>query len=184
MEKIKVAIVLPYFGAGGADKMVAQLAAGMDLEKYTVEVFCVYGVPLKNHLEQLVQDNGVRIHFIKKKRGFSLSAMYRLFRELNTFNPDVIHTHVCLPLHLPLAGAAKEAFPAYLPSAAGTGEPPFSAPDHLQIPDRYESDATGGDFPPKSAVSFQVLQFIQYRDSSGVQSCGTGKVLRSGTQNK
>lgn len=94
MEKIKVAIVLPYFGAGGADKMVAQLAAGMDLEKYTVEVFCVYGVPLKNHLEQMVQDNGVRIHFIKKKRGFSLSAMYRLFRELNTFDPDVIHTHL------------------------------------------------------------------------------------------
>lgn len=94
MEKIKVAIVLPYFGAGGADKMVAQLAAGMDLEKYTVEVFCVYGAPLKNHLEQMVQDNGVHIHFIEKKRGFSLSAMYRLFRELNAFNPDVIHTHL------------------------------------------------------------------------------------------
>ena len=56
MEKIKVAIVLPYFGAGGADKMVAQLASGMDLEKYTVEVFCVYGEPLGNHLEQMVQN--------------------------------------------------------------------------------------------------------------------------------
>lgn len=94
MEKIKVAIVLPYFGAGGADKMVAQLAAGMDLKKYTAEVFCVYGSPLHNHLEQMVQNNGVCIHFIEKKRGFSISAMLRLFRELNAFTPDVVHTHL------------------------------------------------------------------------------------------
>lgn len=94
MEKTKVAILLPYFGSGGAEKMTAQLAAGIDREKFAVEVFCIYGEPLGNHLEQLVQDNGVRIHFIKKKQGFSLSAMYRLFRELNAFNPDVIHTHL------------------------------------------------------------------------------------------
>ena len=94
MDKIKVAIILPYFGTGGADKMVAQLAAGMDLTKYTAEVFCVYGKPQKNHLEQMVQGNGVRIHFIEKKRGFSVSAMNRLFRELDAFNPDVVHTHL------------------------------------------------------------------------------------------
>lgn len=94
MEKIKVAIVLPYFGAGGADKMVAQLAAGLDTEKYHVRVFCVYGEPQKNHLEQMVEQNGVPICFIGKKLGFSLSAMVMLFQELDAFRPDVIHTHL------------------------------------------------------------------------------------------
>ncbi len=94
MEKIKVAIVLPYFGTGGAEKMAAQLAAGMDSDAYTVEVFCVYGDPLGNHLEKMIQDRGIRIHFIGKKKGFSLSAMGRLYQALETFHPDVVHTHL------------------------------------------------------------------------------------------
>ncbi len=94
MEKIKTAIVLPYFGSGGADKMVAQLAAGMDCEHYDVAVFCVYGEPQNNHLEQMVKDHGIRIHFIGKKLGFSLSAIGRLFKALDAFGPDVVHTHL------------------------------------------------------------------------------------------
>lgn len=93
MDRIKVAMVLPYFGIGGAEKMAAQLAAGLDSGKYDLEVFCIYGDPLDNHLEQMVRDNGVRIHFIGKKRGFSVSAMVKLFRELDAFQPDVVHTH-------------------------------------------------------------------------------------------
>ena len=94
MKKIKVAIVLPYFGSGGADKMVAQLAAGMDGRNYHVEVFCVYGEPQDNHLEKMVQNSGVYIHFIRKKKGFSVSAMVRLYQKLKTFDPDVVHTHL------------------------------------------------------------------------------------------
>ena len=94
MEKIKTAIILPYFGTGGAEKMVAQLAAGLDRDEFDAEVFCIYGEPQNNHLEQMVRDKGVPIHFIGKKKGFSLSAMVRLFRQLNAFKPDVVHTHL------------------------------------------------------------------------------------------
>jgi glycosyltransferase involved in cell wall biosynthesis len=94
MERIKTAIILPYFGSGGAEKMSAQLAAGMDSTVFDTEVFCVYGEPQNNHLEQMVQDKGVPIHFIRKKRGFSPAAMVRLFRALNAFDPDVVHTHL------------------------------------------------------------------------------------------
>lgn len=86
--------MLPYFGSGGADKMVAQLAAGISREAYQTEVFCVYGEPQGNHMEQLLQSRGVPVHYIRKGLGFSVDAMYRLFRELNAFNPDVIHTHL------------------------------------------------------------------------------------------
>lgn len=94
MEKIKVAIVLPYFGSGGAEKMVAQLVSSIDTGVFDMKVFSVYGDPHGNHLEKMIQDNGIPIHFIRKKRGFSLRAVLRLYRELEAFQPDVVHTHM------------------------------------------------------------------------------------------
>lgn len=94
MKKVKVAIVLPYFGPGGAEKMVSQLAAGIDDSQFETEVFCIYGKPLGNHLEQALHDRGVPIHYIGKKKGFSFSAIAKLFRALDRFSPDVVHTHL------------------------------------------------------------------------------------------
>ena len=111
MEKIKAAIILPYFGPGGAEKMAAQLAAGLDRERFTVEVFCIYGQPLRNHLEEMVQTAGVPIHFIGKKRGFSSRAVAKLFRALDEFGPDLIHTHQYACLYAsPWAVARKKPF--------------------------------------------------------------------------
>ena len=94
MERVKAAVILPYFGAGGAEKMVSQFVAGIDQSRVHAEVFCVYGEPMGNHLERALQDNGIKIHYIRKKLGFSISAVKRLFRELDQFAPDVIHTHL------------------------------------------------------------------------------------------
>lgn len=93
-EKIRVAVVLPHFGTGGAEGMVSLLAAAIDAEEFNTEVFCVYGKPLNNHLEQALTDRGIKIHFIGKKRGPSLRAVWRLFRALDEFDPQVVHTHL------------------------------------------------------------------------------------------
>lgn len=94
MERIKVAIVLPYFGPGGADKMVFRLVHGMDQAKFHIEVFCVYGQPQENDMERALKEKGIQIHYIGKKKGFSASAVRLLFRELDCFAPDLIHTHM------------------------------------------------------------------------------------------
>lgn len=93
MERIKVAVVLPYFGPGGAEKMVSAYVCGLDQQQFDAEVFCVYGKALGNHMERSLQDNGITIHYIGKKKGFSISAMWKLFWELDRFRPDIIHTH-------------------------------------------------------------------------------------------
>lgn len=93
-EKHKIAVVLPYFGPGGAEKMVAQLVSGLDRTQFEPKVFCVYGQPQGSHLEQMLQERQVPIHYIGKKKGFSLSAIFRLFRALDAFAPDVVHTHL------------------------------------------------------------------------------------------
>lgn len=93
MERIKVAIILPYFGPGGAEKMAAQLGCGLNTEQFDLEVFCIYGQALGNKMERDLKDQGIPIHYIGKKKGFSVSAVLKLFRELDRFSPDVIHTH-------------------------------------------------------------------------------------------
>lgn len=92
--KTRVAIVLPYFGKGGAESMVSRLASHLDLSLVDVEVICIYGTALNNCLEQAVAKHGVPIKFIGKGKGFSIGAVFRLWKELSRFKPDVIHTHL------------------------------------------------------------------------------------------
>lgn len=86
--------MLPYFGAGGAEKMVFRLAAGMDQTRYHIEVFCVYGQPQKNSMEEILCEKGIKLHHIGKKLGFSPKAVRKLFQSLDHFAPDLIHTHM------------------------------------------------------------------------------------------
>lgn len=92
--KPKVAIVLPYFGSGGAENMVSRIAAHLNLNKVEAEVICVYGQPQNNPLEQAVIENGIPIKFIGKGKGFSGDAIFKLWKELSAFEPSVVHTHL------------------------------------------------------------------------------------------
>lgn len=92
--KTKVAVVLPYFGRGGAENMVAHLVSHLDLDQVNVQVFCIFGKPQQNHLEEEVRSHGVNITYIGKGLGFSPSAAIKLYKALNKFEPDVIHTHL------------------------------------------------------------------------------------------
>lgn len=92
--KPRVAIVLPYFGSGGAENMVSRFAANLDLSRVEAEVICIYGQPLHNKLEEAVTRHGVPIKYIGKGKGFSAGAMRRLWSELSDFKATVVHTHL------------------------------------------------------------------------------------------
>ena len=92
--KTRVAVVLPYFGNGGAENMVAHLVSHLDLSRLIVQVFCIFGKPQENHLEEEVHLHGVDIVYIGKNLGFSLAATFKLYSELNKFRPDIVHTHL------------------------------------------------------------------------------------------
>lgn len=93
-NRIRVAIVLMYFGNGGAERMVSELVSHLDLSRFEVRAFCIFGDPLNNNMEQAVLRHGVPITFIRKRLGFSLRHFLRLWRELSAFKPDVVHTHL------------------------------------------------------------------------------------------
>ena len=94
MMKPRVAIVLPYFGSGGAENMVSRLASHIDLSRVDAEVICIYGKPQNNRLEKEIDKHGVPIKFIGKGKGFSLKAISKLWQELSAFKPTVVHTHL------------------------------------------------------------------------------------------
>lgn len=93
-NRIRVAVVLMYFGNGGAERMVSELVSHLDLSRFEVRMFCIYGDPQNNNMEQAVLSHGVPITFIRKGLGFSPRHFLRLWRELSAFNPDIIHTHL------------------------------------------------------------------------------------------
>lgn len=82
------------FGYGGAERMVSLLVSHLDLSKFDVRVFCVYGKPLGNIMESAVISHGVSIEYIGKGRGFSLKGLMAVWNALSAFSPDVVHTHL------------------------------------------------------------------------------------------
>lgn len=66
----------------------------MDQTRFQTELFCVYGQPQNNQMEQTLREKGIKIHYIGKKKGFSPSAVITLFQKLDRLSPDLIHTHM------------------------------------------------------------------------------------------
>ena len=93
VSRTKVAIVLPFFGHGGAEAMVSRLASHLDLNRVQVQVICTYGQAQGNDLEKAIREHGVPIRYLGKGLGFSPAAILALSKLLKEFDPDVIHTH-------------------------------------------------------------------------------------------
>lgn len=93
-DKLKVAIVLMHFNYGGGERMVSLLASHLDLSRFDVHVFCVYGDPHDNVMERAVLDHGVPITYIRKGLGFSFKYLVKVWRALSSYSPDVVHTHL------------------------------------------------------------------------------------------
>lgn len=92
--KTRVAIVLPYFSSGGAQVMITRLVSHIDLSEIDAEVICIYGKQQNNWMEQTILDYGIPIRYIGKSKGFSGGAILNLGKELDRFQPDLIHTHL------------------------------------------------------------------------------------------
>ena len=94
ITRLKIAIVLMHFNYGGAEKMVSLLASHLDLSKYEVRVFCVYGQPEDNAMEHAIKDHGVPIVHLGKGRGFSPRHVSKMRKMLEAYGADVVHTHL------------------------------------------------------------------------------------------
>ena len=105
--KTRVAVVLPDFHFGGAQVMVSRLLSHMNLDEVDAEVI-VCGQEKGNDLERAITRKGIPIFFLGKAKGFSTKAITDLFRELDRFRPQIIHTHLSACVYCaPWAAARK-----------------------------------------------------------------------------
>ncbi len=103
MDKKRIAIVHYCFGFGGAEHMVSELASHIDKSRFDVEVICIYGDVVENEMVRSVKDSGASVVFLEYKGSESrLMGIVRVWRALDAFQPDVVHTHLgavqyCIP---------------------------------------------------------------------------------------
>lgn len=74
--------------------MVSLLVSHLDLSRFDVRVFCIYGNSLGNIMEYAVVNHGVSIEYIGKGKGFSLKGLMGVWSALSAFSPDIVHTHL------------------------------------------------------------------------------------------
>ncbi|NLY08801.1 MAG: glycosyltransferase family 4 protein [Tissierellia bacterium] len=90
---VRLAIVVPSLVTGGAENMAAQLAAAIDKNRFYVELL-VMSSPKGTNIEKTVKDAGVKTVYFNKELGFSIKTLWEVYKYLNQFKPDVIHTHL------------------------------------------------------------------------------------------
>lgn len=91
--KQRVFITIPNLKVAGAQKMVEQLVGNFNYSNFEVRL-AIQSAPLGTYLEESVSRYGAQVIYFNKKSGFHIRPFIQAWRDLNTFQPDVIHTHV------------------------------------------------------------------------------------------
>lgn len=93
MKKIKVLQIVPMLGPGGAERVVVDIARGLNRQRFEVTVLSIWR-RVGSGLEQKLDDSDVRMFYLGKSAGFDGRTYHRLHRVLRDHSPDVVHTHL------------------------------------------------------------------------------------------
>lgn len=92
-ERVKVAVILPSFGIGGTEHMVAALVRLIDKTKFHLLVICL-GCPQETHVQKAIESSSVEIYYAMKGELSSWRLFFRVYRALSRFQPDLIHSNM------------------------------------------------------------------------------------------
>ncbi len=93
MKKIRVVQIVPMLGPGGAERVVVDIATGLNRERFETGVISIWR-RTGCELEQALDDGDVGVEYLGKGWGFDGRTFHRLHRALRDFRPDVVHTHL------------------------------------------------------------------------------------------
>lgn len=94
-QKIKVFEVIPTLGGGGAEKVVIELADGLDNNLFDVTIISLYDSTYAiDSRVAYCEQKGIKIVYLNKKSGFDFGLLRRLVQLISKEKPDVVHTHL------------------------------------------------------------------------------------------
>ena len=90
-EKLKLILLTSVLDKRGAERMILQLALGLDPERYDVKVVCLRSqTPFLDEFEA----RGVEVIVLGMKRYFELRPLVKLYRIFRDQRIDLVHTHL------------------------------------------------------------------------------------------
>jgi len=91
MKKIKIIHLITGLNFGGAERLLLDLARGLDSEHFEVKVATVVaGGPL----EEEFRAAGVPVRIFKKKSRIGFGVIWKIRKYLRVEAPDIVHTHL------------------------------------------------------------------------------------------
>jgi glycosyltransferase involved in cell wall biosynthesis len=75
-------LVIDHFGAGGAQRQMVNLACGLKERGHDVQMFVYF--PEYDFFRSVIDQTGIRVHPVRKGRGFSIKVVLRLMRLVRT----------------------------------------------------------------------------------------------------
>lgn len=91
-RRLCVVQVIPAFTVGGGEWMATYLAAHLDPERFESRLISLHP-PRQSPMESYLQQHGIAVHSIHKRKGFDARAYPALIRLLRQLKPDIVHTH-------------------------------------------------------------------------------------------
>jgi glycosyltransferase involved in cell wall biosynthesis len=89
---IRVLEVLATLKRAGAETMVTSLVRGIDHAKFEARVVSLYDA-FPSGLEPELNEVGIEVTHLGKRRGFDVRMFGRLRRVINEFRPHIVHSH-------------------------------------------------------------------------------------------
>jgi glycosyltransferase involved in cell wall biosynthesis len=93
MNNIKIVHVIPTLGVGGAENFVVSLCSTFDFSLCDVTIIS-FKDDISNANKELLSKTPIKIIFLHKKKGFSVSFVKRFKKALLNENADVINCHL------------------------------------------------------------------------------------------
>ena len=92
---MKIVQIMPNFGLAGAETMCENLVYELKKLGHTVTVVSMYD--FRSAITERLENAGVDIRYLGKKRGLDISMIGKIKKVLKEIRPDVIHTHRYCP---------------------------------------------------------------------------------------
>lgn len=88
---MKIIQIMPEFGLAGAERMCETLTLELAKRGHDIQVVSLFD--FHSSITDNLENNGIKITYLNKKKGFDLSMISKLCHIFGTEKPDVIHTH-------------------------------------------------------------------------------------------
>jgi len=95
------------FETGGAEWTAAHIASYLPPDQFERCAISLYGA-LHSPVEAYLEQHGVPVHYLDKRRGLDPLLWVRLYRLFRALQPDIVHTHLTVGRYVyPVCWAAR-----------------------------------------------------------------------------